>query len=255
MPISSQQRGTNSARRNSVDEVPRAATQLQGTAPASVNEWAEFSATPARGEQRRFVVGQAEWDAFRAQLSRRARAVGGVCRCVSGECDQSQFDCEQGPEPLAGWHKTRTFDCGMRPLDAYIHHQALAEQHAAQSRVFVVSTGTRVKAYFSLAVGHVELAEEANESGRQRPVSVICMARLAVSVEAQGRGLGRILLADALDCTVSAAELYGARALLAFAADARAQSFYGRYGFEPSQLEPHLLMLRVKDIRKALSGS
>ncbi len=78
------------------------------------------------------------------------------------------------------------------------------------------------------------------------------LARLAVDRRHAGQGIGRGLLKDAIQRTTQAAELAGIRAILIRAKDAAARSFYEKYGFEPSPLDPLQLLLLMKDARKAL---
>jgi hypothetical protein len=60
--------------------------------------------------------------------------------------------------------------------------------------------------------------------------------------------LGEALLIDALRRCAAAAESIGARVVLVHAVDARARSFYERYGFEASPAGPLTLMLLMKDV-------
>lgn len=82
------------------------------------------------------------------------------------------------------------------------------------------------------------------------PIPVILLARLAVDIELQGKGIGPALLKDALIRTASAATVIGARALLMHAKDDRAKTFYEHFNFEPSSTDPYHLFLIMKDLQR-----
>jgi GNAT superfamily N-acetyltransferase len=58
------------------------------------------------------------------------------------------------------------------------------------------------------------------------PVGVIVLARLAVDITQQGKGLGTALLQDALRRSEQAADAIGVRAVLVHAINESARSFY-----------------------------
>ena len=147
------------------------------------------------------------------------------------------------------------FDCGVSSLNRYLPERALSDQRAGKSRTYVSLRGDRVVAYFSLAAGSVGPADAtarvATGQGGQA-IPVILLARLAVDLAEQDRGVGRAMLLDALVRSARAAEVIGARALLVHAASEEARGFYLRFGFEPSPTNPLHLFLLMKDVRKTL---
>ena len=80
----------------------------------------------------------------------------------------------------------------------------------------------------------------------RHPIPVILLARLAVDVSIQGKGVASALLKDALIRTAQAAETIGARALLVHAKDDEAKAFYRHFTFEPSPSDPYHLLLMMK---------
>jgi len=78
------------------------------------------------------------------------------------------------------------------------------------------------------------------------------LARLAVDRSAQGSGLGKALLKDALLRTAQASEIAGIRALLVHAKDDEAKVWYERFDFEASPTDPYHLFLLMKDIKALL---
>lgn len=124
---------------------------------------------------------------------------------------------------------------------------------SGSAKTFVVSEDDRLAAYFSLTVGQID-ALEAPERIRKGmglyPVSVVILARLAVSQQDQGRGMGCGLLQDAIRRTMLVAEQAGIRALLTHPIDAEAAAFYTRFGFIASPLREAQLLLLLKDARR-----
>lgn len=88
----------------------------------------------------------------------------------------------------------------------------------------------------------------------KHPIGAILLARLAVDHQERGTGLGKILLVDALSRALAAADAIGALAILVHALDAEAAAFYGKFGFEPSPLDPKQLLLLMKDLRATLKS-
>lgn len=162
------------------------------------------------------------------------------------------------PARLSVSHDHSQFTCGIEPLEIFLRKHALTSEASGSVRTYVVCRPlSRVIGYYSLAVGAVE---HANASARvvkgmaRHPVPVMLLARLAVDVTAQGLGLGKALLKDALMRTAAASEIAGIRALLVHAKDDEARAWYQRFDFEPGPTDPYHLFLLMKDIRAALKA-
>ena len=85
--------------------------------------------------------------------------------------------------------------------------------------------------------------------GRPDPIPVIILARLAVDAGAQGKGVGRALLRDALARCFTAAAAVGAAAVVVHALDQSAKDFYLRHAdFREMPGEPLHLLLPMKGI-------
>lgn len=160
------------------------------------------------------------------------------------------------PRKLTAQDDVDDFDCGQPDLDGWLKRFALVNQKAGMSTVFVTLSEGKVVGYYAVATGGVERAHAPGRVGRgvpAHPIPVILLTRLAVDSSAQGKGLGRELLRDALIRVANAAEEIGVRALLIHAKDDRAKEFYMRHAeFEPSPTDPLHLFLLMKDLRKAL---
>jgi len=160
------------------------------------------------------------------------------------------------PEQLAVQHQLEGFDCGRPTLNHWLLHHARQAQNSGSARTFVVADeGNRVAGYFSLTVGQVDTVE-APARIRQGmggfPLPVVILARLAVSRENHGCGLGVGLLQDAIRRTLVIAEQAGIRAILTHPIHEDAARFYTRFGFTASPLRQQQLLLLLKDARKIL---
>ena len=159
------------------------------------------------------------------------------------------------PSPVEKLDATRdvdSFACGKEPLDRFLKRFALANRKAESARAYVVCRRSTVVACYSLAAGAVEHADAPRRVGKglaRHPVPVLLLARLAVDRTGQGRGLGRVLVKDALPRTAAAADIAGIRALLVHAKDDEARAWYEALEFEPSLTDPRHLFLLMKDLR------
>ena len=105
----------------------------------------------------------------------------------------------------------------------------------------------RVVGYFSLAAGSVEheTAPGALKRNAPDPIPVIILARMAIAIEEQFKGLGSALLAEAMKRTVKASSIIGARALIVHALDDRAANFYRAHGFRPLSGETYFIPVKA----------
>ena len=152
-------------------------------------------------------------------------------------------------EPLAAEHDRRHFDCGVHELNYWFrkHARPATAQDDARTYVALDEEGT-VIGFHALAYGSVErtTAPEWAQTGARYPVPVLILARLAVSSSAQGSGIDKLLLRDAIDRCVQAADIAGLAALLVHAKDDAAAHFYAHHGFHPSPTDQLHLFLTLK---------
>lgn len=163
------------------------------------------------------------------------------------------------PEPLRGQHVLDGFSSGEASLDRWLIKYARQAEATGSSRIFVTTAdGTQVVAFHALAGGNVAPGDATTRLMKgqpgDRPVPIILLARLAVDLRHQGKGLGRSLLQDAMIKANTAAESIGARALTVHAINPDGRLWYGRFGFEPSPTDAHHLILLMKDLRKLLES-
>lgn len=152
-------------------------------------------------------------------------------------------------------HDLGDFDSGNDELDDWLRRHALASQQMDSARTFVITRNDRIVGYFSLTMGSVLRADAPAKLVRglpTYPVGMVLLARLAVDRREQGKGLGALLLSEALRRAVAAGEAAAARLVVVDAIDDAAVRFYERFGFIAVPDHPHRLYQRMKDIRASL---
>jgi len=160
-------------------------------------------------------------------------------------------------EKLRREHQLDGFDCGKENLNRFLKRHAWVTQQAHGAQTYVLAKDLRVLGYYSLAAGsvaHDEASGRVKKGLARHPIPVILLARLAVDVSIQGKGVGSALLKDALIRTAQAADAIGARALLVHAKDDEAKAFYQHFTFEPSPSDPYHLLLIMKDLLQMVAG-
>jgi len=165
------------------------------------------------------------------------------------------------PVHLTKAHELTNFSCSNGELTTWLQNHARGSHNGKFTRVVVVTehNSNDVVGYYALALGTVN-AQEATArmqaGGGRHPVPVVVLARLAVHVDHQGRGLGSGLLLDAVRRTLAASEQFGGRALIVHAKDEIAEAFYRKQipGFVSLPNQPLTLSLLMKDIAASLTS-
>ena len=115
-------------------------------------------------------------------------------------------------EPLVKRHDLiAPFCCGIPELNRYLSHQAGQDVRRRITRVFVCTSGGGdvVLGFDTLGALSVELnalPEERSRKLPRHPVPCALLGRLALDRSVHGRGVGRMLLADAVRRVIAAGE-------------------------------------------------
>ena len=168
-------------------------------------------------------------------------------------------------EPLAGHHNRKGFECGAAALNDWLRKTALQHQGRGISRTFVavpldntvvrqyhglgyadVRAGT-ILGFYALASAVVLFDDLPLEFAKRYPrqIPVTRLGRLAVRLDMQGQGLGRLLLADAISRAKTAAQAVGSAGIFVDAKDQDSAGFYQSFGFSPCADQPHKLFLPI----------
>jgi GNAT superfamily N-acetyltransferase len=153
--------------------------------------------------------------------------------------------------PLAGEHDRQGFDCGRKPLDDWLRQVARQHQDKGLSKTFVAireAAPTRICGYYALTLAELENRHlpEAWHKTLPRRIPGVRLGRLAVDRQYQGKGLGELLLVDALTRAWRIYAEAGGIGLFVDALDEQAAGYYLNFGFEASPDNPLLLFLSAK---------
>ncbi|WP_256841216.1 GNAT family N-acetyltransferase [Ornithinimicrobium cryptoxanthini] len=162
------------------------------------------------------------------------------------------------PRPIRASDDCTAFESGEPSLDGYLRDRALSNHLADLARCYVCTevASNRVLGYYTLSAVAVSRSALPGRARRNAPdpVPAVLLGRLAVDRMAQGSGLRRLLVRDAIVSTLAAADRIGVRALLVHALHERAASFYGGLGFATSPTDPLHLYVLLADVRRSLPG-
>ena len=102
--------------------------------------------------------------------------------------------------------------------------------------------------YYTLAAGAIAVTEVPGRVRRNLPdpIPMAVLGRFAVDQAWQGRGLGRLLLRDALLRTSQAAAIVPVRGILVHALSPPAKRFYDGYGSRESPENSRTLLVSVQ---------
>lgn len=161
-------------------------------------------------------------------------------------------------EPLNQGHDRQKFSCGDAALDRYLKDHAGQDVRRDVSSVFVAikEQNPQVLAFYTLNATSVPLSDFPADVRRRLPkypdVPGILLGRLAVDKSCQGRGMGAIVLADALARAAGVRGDLGAAFVLVRAKHAAARAFYEKFGFKPFSDETLFLYMAMKTVQKAI---
>ena len=153
--------------------------------------------------------------------------------------------------PLAGNHDRQKFDCGRQELNDWLRQIARQHQDKGLSKTFVATreeAPDRICGYYALTLAELENRHLPDRWRKKLPRRIpgVRLGRLAIDREYQGKGLGELLLVDALNRARRIYAEAGAVGLFVDAIDERAAGYYERFGFVASPDSPLLLVLPAK---------
>jgi GNAT superfamily N-acetyltransferase len=159
------------------------------------------------------------------------------------------------PEPLGEGHLLDEFESGVASLDDWLVRRARANADVGASQTFVVTDDAgAVVAYYALSMGSILRAAvpRAARQGAPHPVPVLLIGRFAVARRAQGQGVGRSLLQDALARCARLADEVGFMFVLVHPVDDSADAFWRRFGFVSAPTDEPMLLLSLAQVRAVL---
>ena len=153
--------------------------------------------------------------------------------------------------PLTGGHDRQGFDCGHQELNDWLRQVARQHQDKGLSKTFVATREEEpdhICGYYALTLADLENRHlpEAWRKKLPRRIPGVRLGRLAVDKQYQGKGLGELLLVDALTRVQRIYTEAGGIGLFVDAIDERAARYYRRFGFDASPDNPLLLFLPAR---------
>ena len=153
--------------------------------------------------------------------------------------------------PLTGNHDRQEFDCGRQELNDWLRQVARQHQDKGLSKTFVAireEEPARICGYYALTLAELENRHlpEAWRKKLPRRIPGVRLGRLAVGKQYQGKGLGELLLVDALTRAQRIYTEAGGIGLFVDAIDEQAAGYYQRFGFVASPDNPLLLFLPAR---------
>ena len=156
--------------------------------------------------------------------------------------------------PLNPTHDRTGFQCGVETLDRYLKMQAKQDVKRRISRVFIATTPDNPKVtigYYTLSTLSIELNQLPEKLARKlpkHPVPAALIGRLAVCNAAQGQGVGKMLLANAIKRTLAVSDQIAIYAIVVDAINENAIGFYEQFGFTRLSDDSPRLFLPLKSI-------
>jgi ribosomal protein S18 acetylase RimI-like enzyme len=160
-------------------------------------------------------------------------------------------------DTLSDGHDRKLFRCGEDALDRYFQSQVTQDIRRRLSNCFVIvesATGV-VAAYYTLSAASIPLIDipplEAKRLPRYPTLPAVRIGRLAVDQRFRRRGLGELMLMNAVHRTMR-----DSAAAFALSVDAKnddAVIFYEKYGFRAIAGRPRTLFLPLATAQKTLA--
>lgn len=162
--------------------------------------------------------------------------------------------------PLEKGHDRSAFDCGKPDLNEYLKKFARQTQDRDGAKTYVALEENQVIAYYTLVVGNVEwqnCPDDIRKGLGKYPVPVLVIARLAVDLRFQRKGLGVGMIKDAFLRALQVSEIAGVAAVVLDAKDAEAKAYYEgkNLGLSSMPGDPLRLYVPLRLIRDNIEGA
>lgn len=135
-------------------------------------------------------------------------------------------------------HERKSFDCGTKELNEFLHLFAARHREAGISKTMVlpaIDDNAVICAYYTLS--HTEIERQNLPATMAKklphyPIPVLLIAQLAVNKEVQGQGLGKVTLICSLRHCVEINAHLPSYAVIVDVLEESLQTFYAQYGFK-----------------------
>ena len=157
-------------------------------------------------------------------------------------------------EPLGHKHDRQGFSSGVNSLDRYFKLQAGQDARNKVAVTFVLLKDNQIAGYYSLSNTSIPLAEFPEALRKKLPkysvIPATLIGRLARDERFKSKGIGEILLMDALNRSLLLSQQIASFAVIVDAENQNAQQFYLKYKFIPFADKQNRLYLPLVSIEK-----
>ena len=155
-------------------------------------------------------------------------------------------------EPLAEQHDRAAFTCGNEALDHYFRGAPIRQDVSRRvTNAFVLTPdGKFVAGFYTLSpisILSVDLTSSLQKKLPKRPIGATLIGRMGRDLSLRGKGVGEMLLMDALHKAWQASKLVSCWAVVVDAKEG-ARDFYMENEFTPFATQPDRLFLLMKKI-------
>ncbi len=160
-------------------------------------------------------------------------------------------------ETLSSIHKKKEFSCEKQMLDNYLHRQANQDIKRKLSVCFIKedTESGLIQGYYTLSNNSLPLSIVPADFRKRLPKSytsipTTLLGKLAIDSRFQGKGVGKLLLIDALYRSYEISKTIVSFAVVVVPLDKDAENFYEKYGFIklPDSGKMFLAMQTIKSL-------
>ncbi|WP_429885662.1 GNAT family N-acetyltransferase [Geoalkalibacter halelectricus] len=160
-------------------------------------------------------------------------------------------------ELLAKHHDREAFRCSEQDLDEYLKKTARQHNEKGISRTFILVDSDEPKkilGFFTLTSCEVITTALPERYAKKYPsrAPAAKLARLAVSIDFQRRGFGKIMMVEAMRRTLAVSENIGIIGFFVDAKNKSAREYYEQFGFVSLPSNPLSLFLPLSTLAVAL---
>jgi len=140
-------------------------------------------------------------------------------------------------------------------MDEWLGLYAGQNENKFRTRTFfaVDRYSLQLQGYFTTVFGEVKPGAELDGIAVSNYAKrAFLIARLAVDHNAQGQGIGKLMLGEALHKALGASESAGLEMVIVDAIDNDAIAFYGRFGFIRFDSESNRMFMTMKQLKASL---
>lgn len=144
-------------------------------------------------------------------------------------------------------HNSTNFDCGTAALNNFLSQNASQYERIGASKTFVITDGDEVYGFYSVSMSAVE-PKIIDIRWPKHTLPVLLVGRLAVDKSMQGKGFGRLLVADIFNKANNVAKIVGCTGVVVDAKDESAMKFYEQCAFKSSRENKFKMFIPMKNI-------